>query len=190
MPGGGHDSAGFTTGGLTMDSVYSHVQPRQFRGITRVNIVLGIVFLALVGVGRPALAHAVSDSGWTYTSPSNCTFNMSEVSDGAGGGQFYTEVWSDFGTPVGCAMGNVRQAGQLRLGYDLLRWDPSWGWTVCNFNGWYHNAAPSLSLTLDSGAYAFAPCGSGWYGVSGLGYVNVNGTWRGGSMWSWDHYLN
>ncbi len=33
------------------------------------------------------------------------------------------------------------------------------------------------------------PCGDGYYGTSGGGYVKTNGEWYGGYVWSGYHWL-
>lgn len=49
--------------------------------------VLSIALGALLGAVSPVLAHTVDNSGFTYwTGSSHCTYGVSKISDGPGGG--------------------------------------------------------------------------------------------------------
>lgn len=74
----------------------------------------------------------------------------------------------------------------------LWRWnDVRSRWEVCSDPGYYYNPgkASNFDLPMKPVPGNKTPCGNGYYGATGIGYVVYDGKWYGGDVWSGYHWL-
>ena len=145
----------------------------------------------------PASAHYVYDDDYVYESHENCTKVRAETSHGDGGGYRKVSVESSdqLNTWAGdydCTAGRAVPAGQIAARAILWRWNSGKSrWEVCSDPGWYYNSgkADHYTIAMKPVPADKTPCGDGWYGTTGLGYVVYNSKWYGGPEWSGHHWL-
>lgn len=148
----------------------------------------GVLFaIGVLSVATPAYAHYIYESGYTYTSNDDCTWNRSEISHGVGGGYSKVDVKSSVGAIVEdlgfvrCAANSNRPVDHIRAAWDLGKWDGS-SWSVCRLSPWYKNNSSASSLTV-SQIHGYNPvCRDGSYRTLGWGHLKINGAWYGGSL--------
>ncbi len=160
----------------------------------RAPLLLGLaVAIAMLGMtAQPAGAHYVYQKVVTYASDTTCSGERAETSHGGGGGYARADVysWYSLWTPWGqidCGSDFPRPPGYLADAYDLYKWT-GYEWALCRYTAWYYNGSQTHQFAIATNFGGYPPCGPGYYGTVGVGYV-WNNAWYGGSSWSGYHYL-
>lgn len=164
-----------------------------------VAVVVGAVLSLGIGV---ASAHYVYSQGYTFwTGQDDCVQSRSEVSHGSHGTGYYKgNVWaqrygSTTGNPTACGVAFSRPPHYMRIHLD--GWRQPWGgtWGICfgtagpGGSYWITNSSSTSALQSQVNHTGPMPtCGEGYYATNTIG-EQLNGTWKGGGMWSGSHWL-
>ncbi len=161
----------------------------------RLILTLTMMLSLMAAMFQTASAHSVYDRGFPYQTEGACTAVRSEISDGTGGGGysrvdaeswFHDPVWNSW-----CNVQTYKTAYEMRAKYTLIKYNDATGnWDWCRNSDWFYNGNGGYSFMIQAwhGEYE-PPCGHGYYGTSGGGYVLTNGQWNGGYVYGWQHYL-
>lgn len=162
----------------------------------RYLLVVGLATALLTGLSREAVAHYVYDHYYVYESHENCTHVRSEIShgDGAGYRKVRVESSDQMNTWFGdydCMAGRSVPANQIANSATLWRWNAKRDrWEVCGDPGYYYNPSRANFLEVAMKPYRDRPpCGDGYYGTVGTGYVVYNNKWYGVPVYSGYHWL-
>ncbi len=153
---------------------------------------LGISALALlvtfsVVPTRDAAAHYVYRDGQLYFSSLDCVDGRSEVSHGTGNGYSRADITV---TKIGgayneyCHDNFYRPNGYIRVRMALMYWTTQWN--TCRDTGYLYNSGTSSSMVITR-TYS-SVCGGRNYDTQSWIH-ELNGSWKGGILWSGSHKL-
>lgn len=148
-------------------------------------------FLAVLSftatVTQNVSAHYVYQAGDIYwTSSDDCVYGYSEVSHGSGNG--YSKSRMDVSRQSGgvaCYFPFARPAGYLRIRQIFLA-QLAPGWAYCRDTGNLYNSSNTNSMTV--ARTHSGKCGTTTYQTQSIMH-ELNGSWKGGSLWSGGHWL-
>jgi hypothetical protein len=153
----------------------------------RAAIVVAAFLISFVLSASAAHAHFVYERSEVWKDGGECLILRSEISHGGGGGysKATAETFTNFSW-WNCFIAWDRGPGYIALRYDLMKWTEQ-GWAICRQTGWHYNRSTTNKYQIYTDHGSYAPCGTGYYGTMSYGYVDKNGQWYGGHMWSGYH---
>lgn len=153
---------------------------------------LGVLTSLAVGLAmalpQTAAAHYVYQSGWLYYSGSDCSYGYSEVSHGTGNGYSKSRITvsNNSGASGSSCSGNFyRPAGYIRIRQIFMaQLAPGWGY--CRDTGNLYNTYNTY--VMEVARTHNGKCGTTNYQTQSIMH-ELNGSWKGGSLWSGNHWL-
>jgi hypothetical protein len=141
------------------------------------------------GVGAvAAYAHTVGVDVTTYEGPRQCIKQSAWTQHSSAPLDSAADVRSTDNQPevFPCGPEKYKPAGHLGVRREAFKWTGS-SWALFNNSGWIYNGSSAFQI-YHQRQWSSLPQGAGYYGTMGHGNVYDNG-WKGGSVWSGDHYL-
>lgn len=162
--------------------------------LVRLLFAFTIITSYAFGATNKTFADVIAQDGFVYQQIAGaCTYVRSEISHGGGGGYSKNDTRSHSyaSTTAGgieCGNTTARPAGYIKAYNRLLLWNGS-AWGGCRTSNTVYNTTNTYSLVTATNYGSTTPCGNGTYVNEAFGYVNLTGTWQGGSLRSGNHFL-
>ncbi len=159
--------------------------------VRRSAISLTSVVALIIASAPGAWAHTVSNSAYPYRSAADCHYGESLIDHGTQNRGFSYNLRRSLqgGSASQCSAQFLRPAGSLRISTVVEKQLPNQTWATCFESSVAYNGGQAWELAQAYQGFVTA-CGAGNYRVRARGAHYFQGEWRGGAVFSGQHYLN